>query len=191
MIEVDDSLARARRALGLQVRYALGRGGRDPAAATPADSRGRCDCSGFTAWCHGLDRLQLVPAGGGRADRWVDLDGDGDLDPAAESWLGTGGIMEDATGPRRFYERIARPELGSLLVYAVGGGRAFGHVGIITGGLPAEWDASSKAVWDRLRVTHCAGAHKWPRAVQETSAAPWWKAYGKERGTMIVRRVAR
>jgi hypothetical protein len=191
MTRADTTLSRCAIARGLQIGYGWGRGGRDPAAGTPADAKGRCDCSGFTAWALELDRLQFVPAAGRKWVRQVDLDGDGDLDPAVDLWLGTGGIIGDARGDRRFFEPIARPELGALLVYAAGDGRPAGHVGVITGGLPAEWDPTSKACWDRLRVTHCAKAHRWPRGVQETGAGPWWKAYGKKSGTMIVRCVAR
>jgi cell wall-associated NlpC family hydrolase len=191
MIKVETVLSRCDLALALRVRYGWGRGGRDPAAGTPADAKGRCDCSGYVAWALGLDRLQFVPAGGKKWVRQVDLDGDGDLDPAVDLWLGTAGIIADARGDRLFFEPIPRPELGALVVYAAGEGRPAGHVGVIVGGLPAEWDASSRAAWLALQVSHCASAHKWPRAIQVTGAGPWWRAYGKAGGTMFVRRVAR
>jgi hypothetical protein len=41
LIEVETMLERAARARGLPIRYALGRGGRKPAAESPADAKGR------------------------------------------------------------------------------------------------------------------------------------------------------
>jgi hypothetical protein len=169
---VADMLDRARHARSLRIRYELGRGGRDPAATSPADAEGRCDCSGFTAWAHRIDRRQVVY---------------GD-----EVWLGTGGIIADAAGDRRWYEPLERPELGALLVYAADkqAGRPYGHVGIVTGGLPAEWDPRSLALWKALRVTHCHGPRGLVPSIEETGAMGWARHWGQRRGTVIVRRVA-
>lgn len=170
MTDVADMVARAAHARSLRISYALGRGGRDPDATSPADERGRCDCSGLTAWLHRIDRRQVV---------------DG-----AEIWLGTGGIIEDAMGPRRWYEQIDRPELGALVVYASdkAAGRPYGHVGMVTGGLTAEWDPRSLALWRALRVTHCHGPTGLVPAVEETGAGLWARHWGRRRGTTLVRR---
>jgi hypothetical protein len=189
-----DMLDRAAAARRLTtIAYGFGRGGRDPDAASPADARGRLDCSGLTCWLHRLDRRQLLAAArGARPDVWVDLDGDGDLDPAIEAWIGTGGIITDALGPRCWYEPIERPELGALLVYAADNerGRAYGHVGMVTGGLPVEWDPRSLALWRGLEVTDCHGPNGRQPGVMVVSGAGWGKVWGARRGTLIVRRVS-
>jgi hypothetical protein len=193
VIDVADMLARAVHARSLtNIAYGLGRGGRDPDAASPADHRGRLDCSGLTCWMHRLDRRQLLAAArGDRPAVWVDLDGDGELDPAVVAWLGTGGIITDALGRRRWYEPIDRPELGALLVYAAdkAAGRGWGHVGMVTGGLPAEWDPRSLALWRALQVTDCHGPNGRRPGVTLVSGAGWGKLWGAGRGTLIVRRV--
>jgi hypothetical protein len=169
---VDDMLARRAHAESLRdIAYGLGCGGRDPDAASPADRDGRLDCSGYTCWLHRLDRLQVV---------------DGD-----EVWLGTGGIIADATGKRLWYTQIDRPEVGALLVYASDGkaGRPYGHVGMIVGGLPAEWDPKDAALWKALQVTDCHGPRGRKPGVMTVSGAGWGRHWGARRGTVIVRRV--
>ncbi len=153
------------------IAYGLGKGGRDPDAKSPADKDGRLDCSGLTCWLHRLDRLQMV---------------DGE-----EVWLGTGGIIADAQGHRRWYEPIERPELGALLVYASDKqrGRPYGHVGMVTGGLPCEWDPKNPACWKALQVTDCHGPNGRRPGVTTVSGAGWGKHWGQRRGTVIVRRV--
>jgi hypothetical protein len=192
MIDVDDFLERAAHARSLRIAYGFGRGGRDPDATSPADAKGRCDCSGLTAWLHRLDRRQLLEAARGqRPDVWADLDGDGDLDPAIEAWLGTGGIITDALGPRRWYEPIQRPELGALVVYAPDpkAGRTYGHVEGVTGGLSAEWDPTSREVWSKLRLTGSRGPAGNTPSVQERDGLVFFRHWGKRRGTIFVRRV--
>lgn len=191
-------LARAAHARSLRITYSLGRGGRNPAAASPADAKGRLDCSGLTCWLDDLDRRQLLPwkaSPGEHPDEWADLDGDGDLDPAVERWLGTSAIMEDALGPRRWYEPIDRPELGALVVYAAypPAGRMYGHVEMITGGLPAEWIPGKAAgaieQWRQIRLTGCRGPNGNVPAVKERDGLVFFRHLGERRGTMFVRRV--
>lgn len=51
-------VARARGCVGAQIEYRLGYGGRDPSANSPGTgSPPACDCSGFAAWCLGIDRF--------------------------------------------------------------------------------------------------------------------------------------
>lgn len=189
-------LERAALARSMRITYSLGRGGRDPEAASPADARGRLDCSGLTCWIDEIDRRQLLNAPRGvDPDAWVDMDGDGDLDPAMERWLGTSGIMNDAIGPMHWYEPIDRPELGCLVVYAADpkAGRSYGHVEMVTGGLPAEWIAGkvpeALEQWRRLRLTGCRGPNGNVPAVKERDGLVFYKHLGKRRGTMFVRRV--
>jgi hypothetical protein len=167
-----DQLLRAAHARSLKsIAYGLGKGGRDPDADSPADKDGRLDCSGLTCWIDRLDRLQIVNG--------------------KEVWLGTGGIIADATTDRSFYEKIDRPELGCLLVYASDkkGGRPYGHVGMVTGGLPAEWDPTAPACWKSLEVTDCHGPNGRRPGVTLVNGSGWGKNWGKRNGTIIVRRV--
>ncbi len=170
-----DSVGRAAAARKMDIRYKLGRGGTDPTALTPADGKGRLDCSGLTSWCHGLDRVQ-----------WVD---------GEKRYLSTAGIRADALSAQpRWYRQVDRPALGDLVVYARHlvklKPRLFGHVAIVTGvSRLIEWDPAYPGCWALLDVTHCAGSHKWPRAVRQTPATQWGKLWGKPHGTLIVRRV--
>lgn len=167
----SDPVERARYATTLDITYKLGRGGTDPEAATPADGKDRCDCSGFTAWCHGIDREQEVD---GRP-----------------FWLSTAGIIADATGGRRWYAPAVRPMPGDLVVYGrdIKRLRFYGHVGIVTAVGTPDWKPDDMRCWKHLRVTHCAGSHKAPRAVRETNGVLWGKLWGKPNGTLIVRHV--
>jgi hypothetical protein len=190
--EVADMLLRAAHARSIKsIAYGLGKGGRDPDAQSPADRDGRLDCSGLTCWLHRLDRRQVV---------------DGD-----EVWLGTGGIIADAhccapgTGPcpqcenklrlhrgkRRWYAEVDRPELGDLLVYASDkkGGRPYGHVGMVTGGLPSEWDPKVPSCWKALEVTDCHGPNGRRPGVTLVTGSGWGRHWGARNGTIIVRRV--
>lgn len=52
----DSILSKARFAIRKDTRYVLGAGGYDPLAPLPHDSKRGCDCTGFVAWCWGIDR---------------------------------------------------------------------------------------------------------------------------------------
>jgi len=54
-MKVDAVIGRALSATGLGIRYKLGAGGMKPGSPTPA-AGGKCDCSGFVAWCLGMSR---------------------------------------------------------------------------------------------------------------------------------------
>jgi hypothetical protein len=62
--------------------YGLGRGGRDPKARRPYDSKGRVDCSGFVSWALGFDRYQHFIGIYGVPEDW---------------WWSTDGLYDDAT----------------------------------------------------------------------------------------------
>lgn len=131
----DDVVQRATGAVGKATRYALGRGGRDPAAAHPAQGRA-CDCSGFAAWCVGVDRYlpnAAIP----------------DL-PEQYGWFETTALYADARSPWGFVTEIpwtaALP--GDLLVWPDAGGRQ-GHVGVVV-----QADHAGPAA-----VAHCAASH--------------------------------
>lgn len=123
-----DVVVRAREAAAIRpaIRYHLGAGGRRPGATTPADAQGRCDCSGFAAWCLGIDRKT-----------------------AAGVWLNTDEIERDARTAGGLFDRLAEPRVGCLVVY--GAGPKIGHVGVVVE-TPLQWTW----MWATLRVIHCA-----------------------------------
>jgi cell wall-associated NlpC family hydrolase len=113
-------VARALSARGFATRYKLGAGGRDPMLKHPgARVAGalECDCSGFAAWCVGVDRY--LPNG---AVPHL---------PGGE-WFETSALVRDARSPFGFVAEVpwtaALP--GDLVVYGDSRGRQ-GHVGVV------------------------------------------------------------
>lgn len=143
----EQTLARARSAIGRRTEYVLGKGGMNPTGALDA----KCDCSGFVAWAIGIPR-QLPPQKGG----WLDTDA---------YFAGGGSVFPNLLS--RVPSGQASP--GDICVYpdyrdANGIGRQ-GHMGIVS-----AVDASGAP----SRVIHCsAGNWKAGDAVQETEPRPW------------------
>lgn len=109
---------RARSQLGLGTVYTLGRGGYKPALPTACDSRKRCDCSGFAAWCHGVSR-KIDPV----AFPWYrDQNG---------GWFETTAIFRDLAVPFGMFDPEGIPRPGMVLVWG-DRGAAQGHMGIIS-----------------------------------------------------------
>lgn len=123
-------VARARGAVGAGTHYELGAGGRDPRTTRPGP---KCDCSGFAAWCLGVDRY--LPNAG------VPHLPDGE-------WLETTALFRDARSPFGFVTDVAwtAAQPGDLLVWPDAGKRQ-GHVGVVS--------AAKPGVGPRL-VVHCA-----------------------------------
>lgn len=124
-------IARALSAVGAHTAYALGAGGRNPRAKRPA-VMGECDCSGYAAWCLGVDRylpngaIPHLPGG---------------------EWFETSNLYRDARSPFGFVAQVdwemALP--GDLLVFPDVGQKQ-GHVGVVV-----EVDAKGPT-----RVAHCS-----------------------------------
>lgn len=156
-----DPVARALSVVGQGV-YELGRGGRRPLWPTPFDALRRCDCSGFVAWCWGLDRYQPGRIGGG--------------------WVSTTGLYRDARGERRLVVEVpianARP--GDVLVYPSAyrdGHRVrVGHCALVVA------RAASVARCADLEVAECQASSA--PAVRRRSGVLW-----DRRGGIVVRRV--
>lgn len=129
-----DLLARARSALGRKIAYELGKGGLKPAAASPADGAGECDCSGYVAWCLGMSRMTEHPL-------YQAFNG---------GWINTDAIVHDARRPTGFFEQLNRPRVGCLIVYPSGNGHKVGHVGIVT-----AVDAGGSVA----KVIHCSSGN--------------------------------
>lgn len=141
----NQTLERARKALGRGTVYKLGKGGMKPLQ----DLDHQCDCSGFVAWAIGIPR-QLPPDTGG----WLDTDcycrgGDPVLKDLATPVSG---------GP---------PTPGDLYVYpdsTVNGKHHEGHIGIIS-------KVENGTV---TRVIHCSMSNSAAGdAVQETAPKAW------------------
>src|SRR5678816_181281 len=114
------SLTRARAFIG-RGHFLQGAGGRDPGAPGPegaCGSRVGCDGPGFVAWCLGYDRYQPAFAGG-----W--------------DWVEPDAMILEAESTGRWFQPLAIPELGALIVYPsielVRAGRIDrrGHVGLV------------------------------------------------------------
>ena len=108
-VSLRDIVRRAR-SVCREGKYQLGLGGRDPNAQTPFQS-GFSDCSGFVAWCIGLDRYQPERIDGG--------------------WIETTAVAHDAAFTQRMFEMVKRAEPGDIIVYPDRDGRQ-GHVGIVS-----------------------------------------------------------
>ncbi len=153
----DVILDRATDMIGKAVIYKLGKGGRRPNATTCADINNMCDCSGFTAWCVGLDRYQP------RSKLYVKHNG---------GWLSTDALVHDANQPKQltgFFTKIDWPKAGDLICYGDHNGKQ-GHVGIVS--LVGE-----RGDWEALRVIHCSSGNykKFKDAVRETDAGVFKK----------------
>jgi len=126
---VDQLMGRARAALGHQVIYKLGSGGKKAEADSPADSENACDCSGFVAWALGLSRKTDDPL-------YKKFNG---------GWINTDAIIHDAKTDGGFFRQLDAPVVGALLVYGSTykeGKRKPGHVGIVT-----ELDSEGNAAY--------------------------------------------
>jgi cell wall-associated NlpC family hydrolase len=153
LLNREQSVIRARSMIGKPCHYKLGAGGRDPNAPAPWDAEGGCDCSGFAAWCLGVDRyIEEVP--------WYVMQNGG--------WLETSAIVRDALSDFGIFTGVpwndAQP--ADLVVYGDAGGHQ-GHVGLITG----------KESTGILLVTHCSMGNfrtsNFKSAINETTALLW------------------
>jgi hypothetical protein len=165
------AVARARRIARKPSTYVLGAGGRSPVVSHPFTTRGDrlgADCVGFTSWCLGHDRFQpktFTTYGG---------------------WINTDSLMTDARGNRTWYEPIACPEPGDVVVFPSLRKDSLmtrmGHIGLIVE-VPADMPENVYALpaverrrWlGRVRVIDCAASPgRKPYAVSETVAAASW-----------------
>lgn len=156
-MQVESLLNRAMSAANQGIRYKLGMGGMKPTAALPA-AAGQCDCSGYVAWCLGLSRKTDHPF-------YVTMNG---------GWLETTAISSDIQSTAGFFEPLAQPKRGCIVVYPdkiSGGVHTQGHIGIVVdvaGGLVSHVVHCSKGNdtqhGDAIRVTG-AGPFAPPKAV--------------------------
>lgn len=165
------AVARARRIAAKPSLYVLGAGGRSPTTSTPftvRDGKLGADCVGFTSWCLGHDRFQpgTFKTYGG--------------------WINTDSLLTDANGEQTWYEPIARPEPGDVVVFPSlrkdGKMTRMGHIALVVevpAAMPADvyaLPAVERRKWlGQVRVIDCAASSgRKPYAVSETTAAASW-----------------
>lgn len=124
----SDVVTRARSAIG-QGKYKLGQGGRVPRNPAPFVDE-MCDCSGFVAWCLGIDRYQPGKVSGG-------------------DWIETTQVYVDAQDDAGLFVRTMVPRPGDVIVYPDRKGKQ-GHIGVVS---EVEDGKVSK-------VIHCASSNK-------------------------------
>lgn len=168
----ERAVDRAQRIAAMPSRYVLGAGGRSPNAVTPFTVRDGvlgCDCVGFTSWCLGHDRYQPKTF------------------PHYDGWINTDSLMSDARDTCTWYEPIARPEPGDVVVFPSihrNGARVrMGHIGLVTD-VPDDFpddfrftQADRRSWLAHVTVIDCAGAASRRangHAVAETTAAASW-----------------
>lgn len=157
--------------------YGLGRGGRDPKAGRPYDSKGRVDCTGFGAWFHGFDRLEVLEG----ADYEIGSGGPVTVTDR-DIWWNTDSILADALGPKRRFELVPKDEPvrpGDALVYGStyeNGERRPGHYGCIVGVEPG-FIRGGKYWYLHMDVAHATPSHrlKHGNVVAITDARIWSK----------------
>jgi len=129
-------LERAYHACDALVTYALGKGGYDPGARTPADANGLADCSGFVAWAIGRDRRPST------SWRW---------------WFSTDSIVSDAKNHGILFDLVEKSEIkpGDVIAYPDyrrGSRLRQGHTAIITG---VSWDNSGNPT---IEIIDCSSS---------------------------------
>lgn len=153
----DQVVARARSAIGQKTIYGLGKGGRDPHEAHPGKV---CDCSGFAAWCVGVDRY---------------LPNDGIPTSPFGAWFETTALAKDAQSPYGFVAQVAWPEAlpGDLLVWG-DSPTGQGHVGVV----------ASLGIAGPETVVHCSVGNfkRLGDAISETSPGIF-----KSHGALVAR----
>ncbi|WPB55587.1 CHAP domain-containing protein [Xylophilus sp. GOD-11R] len=166
MTTIDETLRRALSVTGKGTLYWAGAGGRDPAAASPAEPlavgrewprlppdqqatlRPLAEAAGLDVTDPGL----VVPAcdcsgyvcwAMGISRKASGASGD--------VWINTDSIWQDAQGAGRQFQAIPRATVGCLVVYPkAGSGESYGHIGLVT-----EVGADGQAA----QIAHCSAVN--------------------------------
>jgi hypothetical protein len=175
-LDVGEQVRRALSQVGQPIWYRFGSGGGDPSNPTPADGYGNCDCTGFTSWAKGHDRLMRSPDG-------------------HEFWVSTSSLVHKTiVNTHDLYRPVYAPQVGDVLAYAADTtrGRPYGHAALVTSILPTmpEWDPADRRCWAAVIATHCHSTHGQKRSAVSTEPAwnIWGKLWGKPSGTAILRK---
>ena len=156
-----EAVARARSQAGKRIKYSLSRGGKYP--DEPIGDR--CDCSGFTAWCLGFDRLQ--PNGF----------------ESRGGYASTDAMLHDAAHAQQYFEEVVEPLPGDLVVYGskyTNGKRvAVGHCGVVV-----SVAQDGRNAWERAKVIDCASRH-YKRLGFAVAEAPDGRLWGNKGGKFL------
>jgi hypothetical protein len=141
-----DLIARARSQIGRGTIYALGKGGMRPDRDRCTDSQGKCDCTGFTAWCHGVSRKTNNPW-------YLSFNG---------GWMNTDAIVRDCGTTLGTFDQVTSNYKQGMLIVWPGNPaeKKIGHAGII----------SEVHQGNVIKVIHCSKGnyHDWHDAIRET-----------------------
>lgn len=154
-----DLLNRARSASGKKIKYKLGSGGLHPSQPLPANLNHECDCSGYVCWALQISRKTEHPL-------YVNFNG---------GWINTDAMVHDGNKSSGYFEPLAKPKIGALIVYGRTPQGTVGHVGIVTA-LDANGAVS--------KVIHCSNGNykNLGDAIQETAPT----VFQKQAGTVYV-----
>jgi hypothetical protein len=112
-MQVAAVLGRANSAVNQGTRYGLGKGGMHPGSPTPA-AGGKCDCSGFAAWCLGMSRQT--------SDQFYKHFNGG--------WIETTAVWTDIGSSTGIFDQIKEMRPGAVIVYPDKNGHQ-GHIAIV------------------------------------------------------------
>ncbi|UAY53243.1 CHAP domain-containing protein [Ferruginibacter albus] len=134
-------LDRARSLLGRHVTYKLGQGGFNPDQVPDQFNGTQLDCSGFVAWCLGINRHIANQF-------YATINGEN-----GRGWFETSAVYKDAQNSAGILTQITNPIPGCIAVYgdySIDGINHQGHIGIIT-----EVDIYHKPI----KVIHCSASN--------------------------------
>lgn len=143
---------RARSGIGKNTRYSSPGVTPPLSASTWPETGGKCDCTGFLAWCLRISRKVNHPM-------YAKVNG---------GWFETTGIHADIEASWGYFEKLDIPRVGSFVVYPDTGG-VDGHIGLIS-----EVSGQS-GMAGIVSVIHCSNG-SWKKhgdAIRETDASVW------------------
>ena len=178
-MNVVNVLARARSQIGLPTTYRMGGGKITPVGSDCRDESKSADCSAFICWVLGFRKWQAESI-------WY-------MNELNDGWYSTDGMWLDARRSFGFFEELAFPLPGAIVVYPAHRGRMglpstpgpkVGHVGIVTevsrrpntrAGRAGLLDDVEYVPTAAKKVVHCSGGNfrGWGDAIRETDAAVW------------------
>lgn len=178
-MNVDNVLARARSQIDLPTTYRMGGGKITPVGSDCRDESKSADCSAYIIWVLRLRKWH-------HDDIWF-------MEELNDGWYSTDGMFLDAKSSFGFFQELAFPLPGSIIVYPAHSGRMglppppgprVGHVGIVTdvsrrqnarAGRRGELEGVAFVPTVARKVVHCSAGNfrGWGDAIRETDATVW------------------
>jgi hypothetical protein len=152
MMRASAVVNRALVATNKGTRYGLGAGGMNPGKPSPA-ANGKCDCSGFVAWCLGMSRKT-------REAFYVEENG---------GWIETTAVSKDVLASTGIFAPLDKPLPGCAVVYGdykdSNGRHHEGHMAVVT-------EVNSRSGIAGIdKIVHCSVSNdNSGDAIQETDA---------------------